>query len=122
MPNSMFFDWVVGGYRTGLAIHGVSGGDEVSSLGTRASAGCVQLSPEAARSLFELIQTNYRGKVPRFAYDTRTKTISNDGKLAREADGGIRMTDGYRALVVIENYGGQNMFTGLGVDLRPSEG
>jgi lipoprotein-anchoring transpeptidase ErfK/SrfK len=122
MPNSMFFDWMVGGYRTGLAIHGVSDADEVAALGTRASGGCVHLSPDAARSLFEMIQTNYRGMIPRFAYDTDAKTISNRGKLARDAKGELRMVEGYKALVVIENYGGQDMLTGLNMDSANPEG
>jgi serine/threonine protein kinase len=39
MPNSMFFDWMVRGYQTGLAIHGVSDKAEVAALGSRASGG-----------------------------------------------------------------------------------
>jgi lipoprotein-anchoring transpeptidase ErfK/SrfK len=122
MPNSMFFDWMVGGYRTGLAIHGVSAPDEIAALGERASGGCVHLSPDAARSLFEMIQTDYRGMVPRFAYDSDTKTINNSGKLARDNKGVLRMVDGYKALVVIENYGGQDMFTQLDMDSTRPEG
>src|SRR5262249_27759649 len=33
MPNAMFFNWMVKGYATGLAIHGVSDKDEVAALG-----------------------------------------------------------------------------------------
>jgi lipoprotein-anchoring transpeptidase ErfK/SrfK len=116
MPNSMFFDWEVGGYRTGLAIHGVSDPEEVAALGSRYSAGCVHLAPETASALFDMIRKEYRGSVPQFAYDKRHKTISNDGKLARNTKGDLSMTDGYRVLVVIENYGGQSMMTELDVD------
>jgi hypothetical protein len=122
MPNSMFFDWMVGGYRTGLAIHGVSAPDEIAALGERASGGCVHLSPDAASALFEMIQTDYRGMVPRFAYDSDTKTINNSGKLAHDSKGVLRMAEGYKALVVIENYGGQDMFTQLDVDSTRPEG
>jgi L,D-transpeptidase-like protein len=116
MPNSMFFDWMVKGYRTGLAIHGVSAKDEVKALGTRYSAGCVHLSPDAARSLFEMIKAGYKGMIPQFAYNRRTHTVSNDGKLARAKDGRLQMVEGYKALVVIENYGGQDLLTNLEVD------
>ncbi len=122
MPNSMFFDWMVGGYRTGLAIHGVSDPEEVAALGERYSAGCVHLSPETAEDLFEMIRKEYRGSVPQFVYDKRAKTIGNDGKLARSGDGKLNMADGYRVLVVIENYGGQSAMTQLNVDSAPQGG
>ena len=48
MPYAMFFNWENHGYQTGLAIHGATG-DDIGLLGTRASAGCVRLSPENAR-------------------------------------------------------------------------
>jgi lipoprotein-anchoring transpeptidase ErfK/SrfK len=122
MPNSMFFDWMVKGYRTGLAIHGVSEEDEIEALGRRASAGCVHLSPDAARALFDMIRHDYKGMIPRFAYNTKTKTINNDGRLARDKSGVLRMVEGYRALVVIENYGGQDMLTQLHMDSPRPEG
>jgi len=122
MPNSMFFNWMVRGYPTGLAIHGVSAADEVEALGSRFSGGCVHLSPEASEALFSLIQRDYRGMVPSFAYDKDTKTVSNTGKLSRDNKGAIRMVDGYKALVVIENYGGQDLISELDMDLRGSEG
>jgi hypothetical protein len=116
MPNSMFFDWVHHGVRTGLAIHGVSASDEIAMLGTRSSAGCVHLSPQASQILFNLIQHDYRGEVPRFAYDKKTATISNDGQLAHTAQGHLRMMDGYRALVFIEDYGGAEEVAELYMD------
>jgi L,D-transpeptidase catalytic domain len=106
MPNSMFFNWVDRGRKTGLAIHGVAEEQEIDALGSRFSAGCVHLPPEAAQSLFNLVRANYRGQVPRFAYDPVTKTLSNEGKLARDKRGALRMTNGYRVLVYVENYGG----------------
>lgn len=45
MPYSIFF-------RTGYAIHGTT---EVRNLGRPVSHGCVRLSPDNARSLFELV-------------------------------------------------------------------
>lgn len=45
MPHSIFF-------KGGYAIHAT---DAVSKLGSRASHGCVRLSPEHARTLFRLV-------------------------------------------------------------------
>jgi lipoprotein-anchoring transpeptidase ErfK/SrfK len=50
MPYSIFF-------RGGYAIHGTT---EVRSLGRAVSHGCVRLSPDNARSLFELVQSHGR--------------------------------------------------------------
>jgi len=108
----MFFNWVHDGDKTGLAIHAAHG-EEIAQLGQRASAGCIRLAPEAARSLFELIRARYKGPVPRFAYERKTATMSNDGMLMRDAKGEIRVTEGYRVLVVIENYGGENVVAAL---------
>src|SRR6185312_13890324 len=104
MPYAMFFNWQRKGLPTGLAIHAATG-DDVARLGARASAGCVHLSPENARTLFELVKRDYRGAVPRFAVDGND-TMSNKGKFARRADGSLRMAEGYRVLIDIENYGG----------------
>jgi len=102
MPHAMFFNWRREGIQTGLAIHAAP--DE-TKLGTRASAGCVQLSPENARTLYELVRGQYRGQVPRFSVD-RNGTMSNRGRFARGADGSLRLASGYRVLINIENYGG----------------
>jgi lipoprotein-anchoring transpeptidase ErfK/SrfK len=50
MPYSIFF-------RGGYAIHGTS---EIRNLGRPVSHGCVRLSPDNARSLFELVQSHGR--------------------------------------------------------------
>jgi lipoprotein-anchoring transpeptidase ErfK/SrfK len=50
MPYSIFF-------RGGYAIHGTS---EIRNLGRPVSHGCVRLSPDNARSLFELVQSRGR--------------------------------------------------------------
>jgi lipoprotein-anchoring transpeptidase ErfK/SrfK len=112
MPYAMFFNWQTHGYQTGLAIHGASGKD-IALLGERASAGCIHLSPENARVLFSLIKNNYKGLMPKFAYDKRTATMSNNGVLVHTADGHVEMTDGYKVLVFIENYGGENVVAAL---------
>jgi hypothetical protein len=113
MPYSMFFNWIRKGSLTGLAIHGVEG-QEIALLGTRASAGCVRLRPDQARTLFELIQKNYRGEAPRFAMaQRRYSTMSNQGDLMRNDDGELVFDRGYRVLVYIDAYGGQELVSAL---------
>jgi hypothetical protein len=112
MPFAMFFNWEKNGYQTGLAIHGADGND-VGLLGTRSSAGCVRIAPENARILFSLIKNNYKGLMPKFAYDKRTATMSNQGVLVHGTDGRLEMTEGYKVLVFIENYGGENVVAAL---------
>lgn len=121
MPNSMFFNWMKNGYATGLAIHGVSAEEEIALLGQRASAGCVHLSPEDSLALFNMIRANYKGTVPRFAMDHRTMTVSNDGRLARK-NGGLDMIEGYKVLVFIENFGGEDRVSTLYMDLPQRAG
>lgn len=108
MPYAMFFNWQTGGLQTGLAIHSATGGD-ISLLGKRASAGCVRLAPENAAALFNLIRTQYKGLAPRFAIDRRTASMSNQGILMHDAQGNVQMAEGYKVLVFIENFGGNNV-------------
>ncbi|MGY9106775.1 MAG: L,D-transpeptidase [Alphaproteobacteria bacterium] len=106
MPNAMFFNWMNQGRLTGIAIHGVLG-RPVASIGARASAGCVRLSPESAEILFDLVRGNYQGRGPRFDFDNSTKTLSREGELARGEDGELQYADGYRALIFIDTFGGE---------------
>jgi lipoprotein-anchoring transpeptidase ErfK/SrfK len=108
MPYAMFFNWQTGGLQTGLAIHSATG-EDIADLGKRASAGCVRLAPENAAALFNLIRTQYKGLAPRFAIDRRTASMSNQGLLMHDAQGNVQMADGYKVLVFIENYGGNNV-------------
>ncbi|MEJ1969472.1 MAG: L,D-transpeptidase family protein, partial [Rhizomicrobium sp.] len=112
MPHAMFFNWENHGLQTGLAIHGAAG-LEVRQLGSRASAGCIRIAPENAALLFKLIREQYKGLAPRFAYDRRTATMSNDGVLMHDPAGNLKMADGYRVLVFVENYGGENVVAAL---------
>jgi lipoprotein-anchoring transpeptidase ErfK/SrfK len=112
MPYAMFFNWVKDGNQTGLAIHAASG-DDVAKLGHRASAGCVHLSEDNARTLFSLIRTQYKGLAPRFATDRRTGTMSNEGILLHDASGKVQMAEGYKVLVFIEDFGGENVVAAL---------
>jgi L,D-transpeptidase-like protein len=105
MPYSMFFNWTRDGRATGLAIHAATD-DEVSLLGTRASAGCVRLSPDAAQNLFMLVQADYRGAAPMFEAYARNGATGNSGNLHFNTDGSFQLADGYQVLVFIEDFGG----------------
>ena len=107
MPYAMFLNWVNEGEKTGLAIHAATG-NGVAQLGTRASAGCIRLAPEDARTLFNLIHDGYHGQVPRFAIDARTRTMNARGMVLRDSRGRVKFTEGYKVLVLVDNYGGEN--------------
>jgi hypothetical protein len=107
----MFFNWVHNGSQTGLAIHSATG-RYVAQLGRRASAGCIHLSPQAARTLFNLIRSQYQGAMPRFVIDN-DGTMNNDGLVLRDADGRQQFARGYKVLVFIENYGGRNVIAAM---------
>ncbi|MCE9522967.1 MAG: L,D-transpeptidase [Alphaproteobacteria bacterium] len=110
MPYAMFFDWRIEGRTSGLAIHGTDDAG-AKDLGKRASHGCIRLSPENARILFELIQANYRGRVPRFQVNPDSGTMSTTGALVRDENGTVKMTQGYKVLVFIEDFGGPSVDT-----------
>ena len=110
MPFAMFFDWNTEGRRSGLAIHG-SDAEGEKALGNRASHGCIRLSAENAGILFRLIQENYRGRVPLFATDPNSGTMSTKGLLVRNEKGKPVSTRGYKVLVFIEDYGGPSVDT-----------
>jgi hypothetical protein len=112
MPFAMFFDWVEHGRPTGIAIHAATKA-EIAELGRRASAGCIRLSPQDAQTLFTLIRAQYRGLTPRFAMDHRTGTMSNEGIVLHAANGRAELTEGYKVLVVVENYGGGNLVAAM---------
>ncbi len=112
MPYAMFLNWERRGRLSGVAIHGTNRAG-IARLGRRASAGCIHLSPRNAHTLYKLIRSEYRGQVPRFAYDARTRTMSNDGTLMRDADGHLTMADGYKVLVRIEDYAGNSSVAAL---------
>lgn len=108
MPHAMFFNWKNHGVQTGLAIHAASDAD-VDELGSRASAGCVRLSPENAQTLFNLVRDNYKGMAPKFGFDKYSGTIMNNGLIEHDANGDVQMAPGYRVLVYIDEYGGESL-------------
>jgi lipoprotein-anchoring transpeptidase ErfK/SrfK len=112
MPNAMFFNWEREGLQTGLAIHAATG-DDVEKLGSRASAGCVHLSPQNAATLYQLIRSSYRGQVPRFAYNAATQTMTNRGAFMHGRDGELKLADGYKVLINIEDFSGNNVVASL---------
>jgi lipoprotein-anchoring transpeptidase ErfK/SrfK len=112
MPFAMFFNWEVHGDQTGLAIHSAVD-DDIAKLGSRASAGCVHISPAHAELLYNMIRSDYRGKAPRFAYDRSSQTMSNKGEFMRDAHGDLVMADGYRVLVDIEDFSGADKIVTL---------
>ena len=64
----------------------------------------MHLSPENAATLFRLVRDDYRGEAPRFAVNRATDTMSNTGALMHGKNGKLKMADGYRVLIDIENY------------------
>lgn len=106
MPHAMFFNWERRGMMTGLAIHAAIGAD-IAKLGSRASAGCIHLAPKHAALLYRLVRQDYEGRVPRFAYNASTETMSNRGNFMHDRKGRVRMTDGYEVLVMVDDYGGE---------------
>ncbi len=110
MPYAMFFDWRTEGRQSGLALHG-SAPEGEKDLGKRASHGCIRLSTENARTLFQLITTKYRGRVPEFRVDPQSGTMSTKGVLVRDENGRVKTTSGFKVLVFIEDYGGPTVDT-----------
>jgi len=106
MPYAMFFNWRPNGRPTGLAIHGTPD-ENLAELGTAASAGCIRLSFANARTLFNLIQTQYWGPAPTLAYLNRDDGPSSEGLLLHDQAGHLEMADGYSVLVFIDDLGGE---------------
>jgi len=111
MPYAMFLNWEREGVPTGVALHATTR-STVRRLGKRASAGCIHISAENAALLFKMIRSDYRGQVPRFAYEDND-TMSNRGELMRDAAGKLEMTEGFRVLIDIENFSGRDVVAAL---------
>jgi hypothetical protein len=111
MPYAMFLNWEREGVPTGVALHATTR-STVSRLGKRASAGCIHISAENAALLFKMIRSDYRGQVPRFAYEDND-TMSNRGELMRDAGGKLEMAEGFRVLIDIEKFSGRDVVAAL---------
>ncbi|HEX4078685.1 MAG TPA: L,D-transpeptidase [Rhizomicrobium sp.] len=111
MPYAMFFNWKPGGHATGLAIHGTPEENE-DDLGTRASAGCVRLSTENARVLFDLVRSRFRGPTPKLVYLDDSQ-VSSEGLLLHDGVGNLEMADGYSVLVLIDDFPGDTRVSAL---------
>jgi hypothetical protein len=112
MPYAMFFSWKPGGHDTGLAIHGTPE-DNYTALGSRASAGCIRLSTDNAHTLFDLIQSRFRGPTPKLAYLDGDSQVSSEGLLLHDPDGKLKMTDGYSVLVLVDEYSPEQRVSSL---------
>lgn len=112
MPYAMFFSWKPNGHETGLAIHGAPG-DEADDLGARASAGCVRVSPDNARTLFDLVRSQFRGPTPKLVYLDDNPDESSEGRLLHDGEGRLEMSDGYSVLVLVDDFGGDNRVSSL---------
>jgi lipoprotein-anchoring transpeptidase ErfK/SrfK len=104
MPWAMFLNYTIHNRATGIALH--SGVGHVALLGQRASGGCVRMPPEKAEEYFHRFQATEHGQVPVFAFDSASGTTRTDGMIARDMTGKPVLTEGYRVLLIIQNYPG----------------
>ena len=104
MPWAMFLNYMIHNRETGVALH--SGVGHVALLGQRASGGCVRMPPEKAEEYFHRFQASEHGEVPVFAFDSASGTTRTDGMLQRDLAGNPVLTEGYRVLLIIQDYPG----------------
>ncbi|HSM95191.1 MAG TPA: L,D-transpeptidase [Rhizomicrobium sp.] len=104
MPWAMFLNYTIHNHETGVALH--SGVGHVALLGQRASGGCVRMPPEKAEAYFHRFQASEQGEVPVFAFDNASGTTRTDGMLQRDMAGKPVLTEGYRVLLIIQDYPG----------------
>ena len=104
MPWAMFLNYTIHNRLTGVALH--SGVGHVPLLGQRASGGCVRMPPEKAEEYFHRFQASEHGEVPVFAFDSANGTTRTDGMLQRDMAGNPVLTEGYRVLLIIQDYPG----------------
>lgn len=108
MPHTMFYDMTINGRKTGLAIHAAAGASKIARLGRRDSGGCVRLSPKNARELFYKVKNTTAGMVPVFETDQKGST-DRWGNVVRDGSGNLQLTDGYKALLMVENFDGRGI-------------
>ncbi len=100
MPYAMFFN-----STNGLAIHAVppdlsskAGGEAggEANLGQRSSSGCVRVHKNVVQEIRSLVDAAGRGQVP--SVDPKT------GNVNKKPDGSDLMIDGYRTIVIVEEF------------------
>lgn len=111
MHHAMFYDLQNNGNMSGLAIHAASGNSKIRRLGKRDSAGCVRLAPAHAKELFFKIKNTTKGRVPSLAINEKGST-DRWGRVEKAADGTLMLQDGYRAVLLVENYDGRDEVVG----------
>jgi lipoprotein-anchoring transpeptidase ErfK/SrfK len=104
MAWAMFLDYTLRGRQVGIALH--SAGPHIADLGHRASGGCVRLPPEKASELYHRFQAEERGMVPVWAFNSASNTTSTMAEMVRGPAGQPLMQEGYKVLLVIEDYPG----------------
>jgi lipoprotein-anchoring transpeptidase ErfK/SrfK len=109
MPWAMFLNYTVDGHLAGVALH--SGIHHEALLGQRASGGCVRMPPEKAEYYFNKFKAEEFGQVPIFALDG--DTTAKDGRLVRDIRGNPLMTEGYKVLLIIQDYPGGPAFVAM---------
>jgi lipoprotein-anchoring transpeptidase ErfK/SrfK len=102
MPWAMFLNYTIHGHMAGIALH--SGIGHVAFLGQRASGGCIRMPPEKAEYYFKKFRAGEYGQVPVFALDG--DTTDKDGRLVRDMTGNPQMTEGYKVLLIVQDYPG----------------
>jgi lipoprotein-anchoring transpeptidase ErfK/SrfK len=111
MHYAMFYDLQNNGNMSGLAIHAAVGKSKIRRLGRRDSAGCVRLAPKHAKELFFKIKNTTKGRVPSFAINEKGST-DRWGRVEKSADGTPILQDGYRAILLVENFDGRDEVVG----------
>jgi hypothetical protein len=104
MPWAMFLNYTIHNRLTGVAMH--SGIGHVALLGQRASGACVRMPPEKAEYYFKRFQATEHGMVPVMAFDGSRGTTRTDGAVVRDGMGKPVLTEGYRVLLIIQDYPG----------------
>ena len=119
MPWSMFFNYEVGQHMAGIALHAAVGHREDDDLGHRASGGCVRLPLARADQLYHRFQAEERGMVPVLAFDSARNATSVSGDVAQDGAGNDLVSEGYKVLVVIDDYPGEAASQLVSQNLRP---
>jgi hypothetical protein len=118
MPWSMFFNYIRHGEKGGIALHAAIGSREDRDLGHRASGGCVRLPLERADQLYHRIQAEEAGQVPILAIDPARNATSLTGEIQTDGQGHDLLSNGYKVLVVIDDYPGTSPGAAISQNLR----